>query len=256
MNHSYIGKYSDLNSPIHHRDPRAKIIVFIAFILLAVTTNPKSFIIFALYGIFIICLITLSRVPIWHIIKRLGVAMPVVFFIAIFIPFLKEGNIVWQYNIGINIKITNEGLLMFWNVMIKAFFSVICLTLLVATTSFIDLLKGFELLKMPKLIVMVISFMYRYIFVLQDELMIMLRAKDSRSTNNKKWFNIKALSNMLGLLFIRSYERGEAIYNAMCSRGFEGNIITINDVIFGKKDLLFIMIAVLPLIAIRIFGVL
>jgi cobalt/nickel transport system permease protein len=94
----------------------------------------------------------------------------------------------------------------------------------VATTRFSELLKAFEKLGCPKIITMIMSFMYRYIFVIEDELMKMKQAKESRSVGGSGFFHAKALANMLGTLFIRSYERAEAVYLAMCARGFDGDV--------------------------------
>jgi cobalt/nickel transport system permease protein len=66
--------------------------------------------------------------------------------------------------------------------------------------------------------------MYRYIFVLEDEFLRMQRAFQSRSLGNKKgWFLTRSFANMVGVLFIRAYERAERIYLAMCARGYNEN---------------------------------
>ena len=66
--------------------------------------------------------------------------------------------------------------------------------------------------------------MYRYIFLIEDEAMKMWRAMKSRRVGGSRWLHLKATANMLGTLFIRSFERGEAVYLAMCSRGFNGTM--------------------------------
>lgn len=109
------------------------------------------------------------------------------------------------------------------NILFKAYLSVLCMILLVNTTKFCDLLSGLEKLKFPRIITMILSFMYRYIFVIQDELMKMKQAKECRSISRAKRRDFKAYAFMLGVLFIRSFERAEAVYLAMCSRGFNGN---------------------------------
>ena len=110
------------------------------------------------------------------------------------------------------------------NILIKSYLSILCLILLVTTTKFSELLRAFEKLGCPKIITMIMSFMYRYIFVIEDELMKMRQAKESRSVGGSRYFHAKALANMLGTLFIRSYERAEAVYLAMCARGFDGSV--------------------------------
>ena len=255
MKHDYIDKYSDIDSFLHRRDSRVKIISLAVFVLFIVLNNPESYISFALYGCLIAILILLSRIPFRHVFKRSISIVPFVLVIAVFIPFLKEGETVWELSIGRwRLTVTHEGLILFWNILIKAYLSTLCIILLMASTTFIRLLKALEDMKLPKIIVMIFSFMYRYIFVLQDELEKMKRAKESRSVSGGRWMQIRVLSNMLGVLFIKSYEKGESVYLAMCSRGFDGTIRTFERNRLAKTDALFMSVVFILLTCIRIFG--
>jgi len=242
MEHSYIDEYSTISSPIHRLDPRVKIIGFVGFMLFVIFTKPTSFHTFFLYAFFLLGLILLSKLPLRFVLMRSLTIIPFVLMIALFIPFLKKGEVAGGYSLGsLKLVITYDGLIIFWNVLIKAYLSILCMILLVSTTKFAVFLKALEKLKIPKVIVMVLSFMYRYIFVIFDELMEMKRAKDARSVGGSRWFHAKALANMLGVLFVRSYENGEAVYLAMCARGFSGTIKTLDRLVFKKTDLLFLV---------------
>jgi cobalt/nickel transport system permease protein len=76
---------------------------------------------------------------------------------------------------------------------------------------------------MPRVMVMLLSFMYRYIFVLTDEAMRLKRARDSRNFGGSNWWQIKTVGRMISTLFLRSYERGERVYVAMLARGYDGH---------------------------------
>ena len=69
-----------------------------------------------------------------------------------------------------------------------------------------------------------------------------------------KWLHTKALANMVGVLFIRAYERGEKVYLAMCSRGFVGDIRTIHNFQIKRSDLCFLLLIVSVLAGIRFVG--
>jgi len=119
--------------------------------------------------------------------------------------------------------------------------------LLSSTTRFDELLKGMQSLKCPKLIIMILSFMYRYTFILLDEILRMKRAKESRQIQKAtNWFEIKTIAQMIGSLFVRSYERGERVYYAMCSRGFKGDVITNTHFKLKRQDLIFMFSIILP----------
>ncbi|OIO34633.1 MAG: cobalt ECF transporter T component CbiQ [Candidatus Omnitrophica bacterium CG1_02_40_15] len=252
MKHSFIDEYSDLDSLIHRLDPRVKLVTLVASLLFIISTRPTSFVTFVLYGILIFILIGLSKIPIGFIFKRSLVIIPFVLIIAIFIPFFKKGQVAGSYSFGsVHLTVTYEGLMVFWNVLVKAYLSILCMILLATSTKFSNLLKAFENMKCPKLMTMILSFMHRYIYVLVDEMMRMKRAKDSRTVGGKRWFHVKALSHMVGVLFIRAYERGERVYLAMCSRGFSGQIRTLQDFKLNKTDFCFLLTMAMLLIAIR-----
>lgn len=255
MRHAFIDKYSEIDSCIHRLDPRIKIFGIFALVLSVVFTRPSCFVCFTLYFLFIAILILLSKIPLNFIFKRSLAIIPFVLMIAVFIPFFKKGEIAGAYSFGsLRLTVTYGGLMIFWNVLIKAYLSVLSMILLMASTRFSDLLKALQHLRLPRIFTMILSFMYRYIFVVQDELMKMEQAKQARSVGGSRWLHTKALANMVGVLFIRAYERGEKIYLAMCSRGFNGEIKTMHNFQIGRADLYFLLALVSVLAGVRIIG--
>jgi len=240
MKHGFLDKYSDRDSLIHRLDPRTKLITSLLLITAVVLTPPDRWPAYTLYLVIVAVLLILSRVPVFYVLKRSLVIMPFVLMIAIFIPFFKEGEVAGSYNIWLwQLSVSHSGLQVLVNILIKAWLSIISLILLTATTRLADLLKGLERLRMPKVIVMLLSFMYRYIFVLVDEAMRLKQARDSRSFGGKRLWRIRTLGNMIGSLFIRSYERGERVYAAMVARGFDGRSRTLNPLHFRPADAYF-----------------
>jgi cobalt/nickel transport system permease protein len=43
---------------------------------------------------------------------------------------------------------------------------------------------------------------------------------------------------MVGMLFIRSFERADRVYHAMASRGYDGSIRTLSELSMQKTDML------------------
>jgi len=242
VKHGFLDRYSDLDSFIHKLDPRTRFITTFAFILVVVLTPPTRWQAFALYFALLAGLILLSKLPPLYVLKRSLVIVPFVLMIAIFIPFFRPGEVVGSYNVWLwELSITYSGLLVLWNVVIKAWLSILSLIVLSSTTKFSELLKGLEQLRMPKVMVMILSFMYRYIFVLVDEVIRMKQARDSRNFGGKRTWQLKTIGNMVGTLFLRSYERGERVYGAMVARGFEGQTRTLTNLRFQAVDLYYAM---------------
>lgn len=236
MEHNFIDQYSDLDSLIHKLDPRTKLITTLAFITAVVVTPPDRWEAFAGYFVLIGSMLLLSKLPPLYVFKRALLILPFILLIGVFNIF-KSGESVASFHVWHwQLSITSEGLLVFWDVFIKASLSILSLILLSSTTKFAHLLKGLEQLRMPRIMVMILSFMYRYIFVIIDEVMRMKRARDSRNFGGKRIWQIKTIGNMVGTLFLRSYERGERVYQSMVSRGYEGQIRTLDSLSFSQRD--------------------
>jgi cobalt/nickel transport system permease protein len=249
MKHSFLDKYSDRDSFIHRLDPRNKLLATLVLIAAVVMTPPGSWLAYSLFFALIVALILLSRVPQLYILKRSVVIIPFVLLVAVFIPFFKEGEPAFGFNIWAwHISLTHIGLELFWSILAKSWLSILSLILLTSTTSFASLLKGMEKLCMPRVMVMLLSFMYRYIFLLADEAMRMKQARDSRNFGSTQLRKISTTGHMIGTLFIRSYERGERVYAAMVSRGFDGHSRIMVRLNFSRLDVYFLFGVILVLI--------
>jgi len=145
--------------------------------------------------------------------------------------FTRPGDIIATIPIGpITLSISGQGLQEFATIALKSWVSVQVALLLTFTTPFHDLVDGLRQLRMPRIIVSTISFMYRYIAVLSDEAGRMMRARASRSADvdghggGTVVWRMRVVGGMVGSLFLRSYERSERVYAAMQSRGFQGEL--------------------------------
>ena len=162
-----------------------------------------------LYWLFIVILIGLiamamaSKIPMFFLLKRLLLLEPFVICIAILALFQENGGIV------------------FASIVIRSTLSLLTILLLTNTTPFADVLQVLRKYHFSPLFVTVLALMYRYLFVLIDELERMQRARASRLFQRNNLQLWRMLSTMIGQLFIRSSERAERIYAAMCARGWK-----------------------------------
>jgi cobalt/nickel transport system permease protein len=240
VKHSFIDQYCNLNSFVHRLDPRTKLVASLGYILAVLLTPAGKWWFFAFYLCMILGLLAFTKLPMLYVLKRSLVVIPFVLLVAIFVPFFKEGEVAGSYNMWLwKVSLTYSGLFVLANVMVKAWLCIICLTLLSSTTKLAELLKGLRQLGVPQVMVLILSFMYRYIFVLVDEAMRMQQAYQSRDIGGNLLRRLKTFGNMIGALFIRSYERGERIYAAMVSRGFDGQVQTLRPLILRRADMYF-----------------
>ena len=182
--------------------------------------------------------------------ERSLLILPFVGIVALSVPFVRQGDLIGSINIwSWNISVTRTGLQLFLSIMMKAWLSALSLILLISTTRVVDLLNGLEHMRVPMVLVTIISFMYRYIFVLTDDMMRMKQARDSRNFGGSHMWRIRTIGNMIGTLFVRSYERGERIYSAMLARGYDGSTRTLHKLSFAHADYIFGILVGVALLA-------
>jgi len=92
--------------------------------------------------------------------------------------------------------------------------------ILTSSTGFRNLMAGLLLLGVPFVFVSMLEFTWRYLYVFKMEITNTRKAADSRGYGVKWIWQIKTLGKIAGSLFIRSFTKGENIYNSMISRGY------------------------------------
>ncbi|MDD5492409.1 MAG: energy-coupling factor transporter transmembrane component T [bacterium] len=222
MKHHFADEYSQVNGILQKIDPRIKIIFALLFVFLVNLTSLTNSFSLIYYAIILVLCILLANVPLLRIFRKSLVSLPLIIFFALF-SLLYHRSQPWF------------SLLL----LAKAYLSILAMILLISSTSFSHFLKALQNLKIPVVLVMIFSFMYRYLFVITDELMNVRTAKDARTVGGTAWFHTKVLANIIGVVFISSYERSERIYKAMLSRGFDGTIRTLDDFSLKNRDYIF-----------------
>lgn len=184
---------------------------------------------FLLYFLFLIISYKLSRLEFLFVLRRSLIALPFLL-AALAIPFTTPGD-EWMKLPIVGWTISETGAVRFASIVIRAWLAVQAAIVLISTTRIPDLFWSLSALGMPSILVSTINFMYRYLFVLADEVLRMLRAKSARSPRlaHKPKPSIlwegRVAGSMVGSLFIRSIERSERVYSAMLSRGFDGRVL-------------------------------
>ena len=113
------------------------------------------------------------------------------------------------------------GWRVFATVMVRTNLCLLTMILLSNTTPFADVLRVLQRVRVPPLLVTTLALMYRYLFVLADEVGRMGRARASRTFSPQRGVAWRSLAGIVSQLFIRSTERAERIYAAMCARGWQ-----------------------------------
>ncbi|MGH3042944.1 MAG: cobalt ECF transporter T component CbiQ [Gaiellaceae bacterium] len=244
-----IGLAGDPASPIHRLDPRAKMLGLLTVTLVAITTPFSLWPVWAACGVVLAGIAALARVPARTIWRRARFVLPLVLFVAIFIPFLRKGGQEWSLG---PLTVSEEGLQTLLAVAAKATIGTVSAVILGATTTFPDVLRALEALRVPRLFTLIAAFMYRYLFVIVDEVQRMRAALASRGYRPRWAWQGGAVGRVVAALFLRSYGRGERVYLAMLARGFDGVMPQLNTLAFRRIDGVFVGLVVASLVAVRV----
>lgn len=235
MHFDAFDRYHEKESFLHRLDPRVKAVVAIVYILSNVLLPDGAWLAFLCAWIFLLTATALSKLGVFFTFKRSLIALPFAL-IAVTVLFSTPGNplaafhfLMWDFTM------TDAGLIRFVSILVRSWLSVQMAILLVAVTRFPDLIHALEHLRVPAVLTNIIAFLYRYLFVMTDEVLRLLRARESRSaaapgmrSGGGVLWRAKVAGNMIGQFFLRSYERSDRIYNAMLARGYAGRLYTLN----------------------------
>jgi len=222
--------YAHSASPIHRMDARVKVILTLAFILALNLVPYNAWPAYVLFFTLVLSATLLSRLGAGFVLKRALLALP---FVLAAVPLIFTGPQP-RYDLDVlGLSYSPQGLERFASIALRSWIAVQAAVLMAATTRFADLLTALQQIRVPRLFVAVIGLMWRYLFVISEEVTRMLRARSSRSATavesagvrkaggSMAW-RARVTGGMAGSLFLRSLERSDRVYAAMLSRGYTG----------------------------------
>jgi cobalt/nickel transport system permease protein len=231
MHLHFLDPYRPRQSVIHALDPRVKFIFTLAFVLTMALLPVGAWPVYVLMLTLSLSITVLSELGLKYVLKRSLLAIPFVL-AAVPLLFTVKGPELFTIPIGsLSLTITSTGLERFLSIMFKSWVSVQVAIVFAAATPFPDILLAMRAVRVPRLIVSLFGLMWRYMFVMVDEAIRLMRARAARSgaiegskSGGSIVWRAKVTGGMAGNLFIRSIERGERIYDAMAARGYDGEV--------------------------------
>jgi cobalt/nickel transport system permease protein len=236
MHINFVDPYQPSGSAVHRLAPPVKFVTALAFIVATALMPTGAWPVYLLLLSLTVSVAVLSEIRLSFLMKRSALALPFAL-AAVTVIFTTPGAAWFQTPLGPwLITVTGPGVVRFLSIVIKSWLSVQAAILLSATTSFPDLLVAMRAIHIPRLLVAILAMMWRYLLVLSDEALRLMRARESRSASDDlrgrpggslAWRG-KVTGGMAGSLFVRSLERGERIHAAMTARGYDGEVRTIS----------------------------
>ena len=227
-----LGQFFPGNSPVHKMDPRAKLVMLVVYIVALFVA--VSWISYAVMLAFLATVIAISKIPVKNLLRGMKPMVMILAFTAILNIFFTEGETVlvefWV------IKITLEGLVRAFFMMLRILMLITGTFLLTYTTSPIALTDGLESLLNPLKVIkvpvhelsMMMCIALRFIPTLieeTDKIMSAQKARGADFETGSLMQRVKALVPILVPLFISAFRRADELATAMecrCYHGGEG----------------------------------
>lgn len=223
-----IGQYIPGNSPVHRLDPRTKIVITLAYMILLFMLNNFTGYIFPV--VFILITVLLSKISIRYMLNGLKPIMFIIILTFLLNSFMIKGRVI--YEIG-PLDITYEGLTQGAFMAIRLILLIMGTSILTLTTSPISLTDGIENLLSPfKLIgvpahelAMMMTIALRFIPTLMEETDKIMKAQMARGADFESGNLVNRAKNLVPLLvplFVSAFRRADELAMAMEARCYRG----------------------------------
>jgi cobalt/nickel transport system permease protein len=239
MHHAYIDRYAQGDSPVHRLDARAKFVAVILYSAAVISFDRYAVTALAPLAVGPVAMLAFARVPLRFALRRVLILSPFIAMLCVLSP-LYDRSLhgvafgPWAFTIS-------GGWLTAADIAVKFTLGVLALTALTASTPFASLLEAMRRMGVPRMLVMQLGFLYRYIFVLIDEAMRLKNARDFRGAALAPVSRrLAAVGGVIGTLFLGTLERSERIQLAMSARGYTGEPRSLSRLRFRRVDALFL----------------
>jgi energy-coupling factor transport system permease protein len=240
-----LGQYIPGESFVHRLDPRTKLIMALA--LIVVLFMIESFIGYLWVAGFLLLAIINGDIPLSSITRGLKPLTLIILLTVILNIFFTEGTqVLWQWKF---IKITQEGIAKGLLLGVRLILLILSTTIMTLTTSPLAITDGLEYLLSPlkKLkfpaheLSMMLTIALRFIPTLLEETDKIIKAQMARGADFESGNLFRRAQNMVPLLvplFVSAFRRADDLATAMesrCYRGGEGRT-RLNELVFQRAD--------------------
>ena len=231
-------KFAQGNSYLHRRDPRAKIIGTLCYSATVALLTSFAPLLIALA--FSLIMLFSARLPLIDVGKRLLLVNGFTIFLWVTLPLTYGGE--HFHTLGF-FSLSREGMVLAAQITLKTNSIILAIIALLTTSTIAELGNGLDRLRFPKKICFLLLYSYRYIFVIHQEYLRLLRAARMRSfapaTNLHTY---RTFAYLFGMTLVKSYNRAQRVHQAMLLRGFNGNLVSLHRHHFTLYDLTFLLL--------------
>lgn len=246
-----VGRMDELarsDSPVHRLDARAKVVVTLAFIVTVMSFPRYAVSALTPFLLYPVGLLVVGQIPAAPILKKVLMAAPFALVIGMFNPFLDR-----QHMLTLGPVAITGGWLSFTSILLRFILTMTAAMALIACTGMYRLGAALEQVRVPRVFVVQLLFLYRYVFVVAEEGVKMLHGVETRSAGAPS-LSLRVYGSLTGHLLLRSLDRADRIHRAMVARGFDGEIRSLRRARWRWTDGVFVALCLAGFLVARIWN--
>lgn len=218
------------DSPIHRLDPRAKLLVTLAFLIAVVSFDRYAITGLIPFFLYPAALIAMAELPLSYLGKKLAVVAPFAIMVGAANPWLDPAPLLKLGPLSLS-----AGWVSFISILLRFTLTVSAALILIATTGFNGVCLALARIGVPAPMTTQLLLAYRYLFVLTEEGARLVRARKMRSFA-RRGEDLATYASLLGHLLLKTVERSRRIHRAMLARGFAGELHASGPLRFTARD--------------------
>lgn len=207
------------DSTIHRLHPAVKIITTMVYLIIVASYAKYEVTGLLPLVIYPVAMIILGRLPLGYFAERMLFLAPFILLVAIANPFLDRAPLLMWGGVVIA-----GGWVSFASIVLRFLLAVTAVLALVATTGIHDICAVLMRAGVPRILVLQLLLLYRYLSLLLEEAYRIEQAYLLRSGGHGRGVAPKVWGSLAGGLLIRTFDRARKIYDSMLCRGFTGEI--------------------------------
>jgi cobalt/nickel transport system permease protein len=203
--------------PLQRLDARIKLIAALVFVVAVVGTPIGAWRALGVEGLLLAFVIGLAGISPREFLGRWLGLLTLVGFLALLVGPMHPARP--EHGLGVVVA----------TIVIKNGLALMAILVLAGTTPFHRLLGALRKLGVPLVLVATLHFMERYRHVLAGEIERLITARRARTFQRRATLSWSVLGGLIGMLFLRTLERGERVHGAMMARGWSGVLHSLYD---------------------------
>jgi len=206
------------DTALQRRDPRAKLIATLLFIVTVVSLDRYSVAALLPLALYPTVLAAQGELPSRLLLRTLWLASPFALMIGIFNPLLDRATLLTLGGVDVS-----GGWISLASILLRFGLTAAAAVVLLAGTGMPALCAALSQLGVPRVFTVQLLFLHRYLFVLAGEALRMTTARELRAGPGAR-MSLAVHASLLGHLLLRAFARAQRVHAAMLARGFDGEL--------------------------------